>query len=148
MHEVLHRMRSLIGMACTASAPQFFGNNNLAKGIAMKTVRPVLLCSLAAAALLAACGSNPPEHTVITTTQVVVPDRQFGVIESIQLVQVVAPPAGAGDVAGTPVAPAHSTYQIGVRLNQGGYQVFTQDEGAELRVGEQVRIDHGMVRPA
>jgi hypothetical protein len=113
----------------------------------MNTVRSVLFCSLAAAASLAACGSNPPQPTVVTT-EVVVPDRQFGVIESIQLVQVVAPAAGAGSVVGTPVARAHSTYQIGVRLNQGGYQVFTQDEGYELRVGEQVRIDHGMIRPA
>jgi len=112
----------------------------------MNTVRSVLFCSLAAA-LLAACGSNPSQPTVVTT-QVVVPERQLGVIESIQLVQVVPPPAAAGPVTGTPVATAHSTYQIGVRLNQGGYQVFTQDEGSDLRVGEQVRIDHGMVRPA
>ena len=111
----------------------------------MNTVRPILLCSLAAAALLGGCGSSNPQPPTVVTSQVVVPDYQYGVVESIQLVQVVPPPAGAGTVAGTTVVPAHSTYQIGVRLNQGGYQVFTQDEGADLRVGEQVRIDHGMV---
>ena len=116
----------------------------------MNTVRPVLFCSLAVAALLSACGTSNPEPptTTVVTTRVVVPDYQYGVIESIQLVQVVPPPAGSSDVAGTPVAPAHSTFQIGVRLNQGGYQVFTQDEGSELRVGEQDRIDHGIVRHA
>jgi len=80
--------------------------------------------------------------------QVAVPDTQYGVVESIQLGQVVPPAAASSDLAATPVAPSHSIFQIGVRLNQGGYQVYTQDEASGLRVGEQVRIDHGFVRPA
>lgn len=121
--------------------------NNLSKGIAMITDRSILFCTVAAAALLGACSSTYTQPTVVTTP-VAVPETQFGVVESIQMVQVVPPPAGSTDVAGTPVPPAHSTYQIGVRLNQGGYQVFTQDEAGNLRIGEQVRIDHGIVRPA
>ncbi len=119
----------------------------------MNTVRSTLFCSLAATALaatlLSACGSsNPQPSATVVSSQVVVPDSMFGVVESIQLVQVVPPPASSGDVAGTPAAPSHSTYQIGVRLNQGGYQVFTQDDASDLRVGQQVRIDHGIVHHA
>lgn len=112
----------------------------------MTTIRCAALCgTLAVAALLSACGSPNPQPVAVTSTEVVYHDVIYGVVESIQLVQVVPPPAGAGTVAGTPVAPAHSTYQIGVRLNQGGYQVFTQDDAAELHVGEPVRVDHGVV---
>ena len=118
----------------------------------MNTVRPILYCTVAAAAfaaaMLSACGSSNPPPTTVVTSQVVVPEVQLGVVESIQLVQVVPPAAATSDVTGTPVTPPHSTYQIGVRLNQGGYQVFTQDDAADLRIGEQVRIHHGIVRPA
>jgi hypothetical protein len=124
----------------------FGTNNNLAKGIAMNTVPSIVLCTLAAAALLSACGSSNPPPTTVVSSEVVVPERVYGVIESIQLVQVVPPPAASGPVTGTPVAPTHSTYQIGVRLNQGGYQVFTQDDAGGLAVGQQVRIEHGIVR--
>jgi hypothetical protein len=112
----------------------------------MNTARSILFCSCAAA-LLCACSSNNPPATVVSS-EIVVPETTYGVVESIQLVQVVPPPASSGTVAGTPVGPAHSTFQIGVRLNQGGYQVFTQDEAYGLQVGQQVRIDHGIVRHA
>lgn len=112
----------------------------------MNTVPSLVLCTLAAAALLGACGSSNPPPTTVVSSEVVVPERVYGVIESIQLVQVVPPPAASDPVTGAPVAPTHSTYQIGVRLNQGGYQVFTQDDAAGLAVGQQVRIDRGIVR--
>jgi|GEM_PF-2659656 len=115
----------------------------------MNTVRSILLCSSAVAltSLLGGCSSYSPEPApVVSSTIVTAPAATFGVVESIQLVQVVAPPVAASNVSGVPVAPAHSTYQIGVRLNQGGYQVFTQDDGAYLHVGQQVRIENGFVR--
>lgn len=112
----------------------------------MNTVRFILTCS-SAALLLSACSSTYyPEPTTTVTRETVVPDSMFGVVESIQLVQVVSPPVSSNGVAGVPVSPARSTYQVGVRLNQGGYQVFTQEDVADLHVGEQVRIDHGIVR--
>lgn len=118
------------------------------KGIAMNTVRSILPCAAALAVLLGACSASGTTQPTVMTTPAAVPEAQFGVVESIQMVQVMPPPAASSDIAGTPPPPAHSTYQIGVRLNQGGYQVFTQDEAGNLRVGEQVRIDHGIVRPA
>ena len=115
----------------------------------MNTVQTILICGSAAAltSLLSACSSysTAPPAPIVSST-IVSPEATYGVVESIQLVQVVPPPIASSNVAGEPVAPARSTYQIGVRLNQGGFQVFTQDEGADLRVGQQVRIDHGIVR--
>jgi hypothetical protein len=114
----------------------------------MNTARSIMLCCCAAS-LLAACSSYTPEPpaTIVSSTIVASPPQViYGVVESIQLVQVVPPPIASSSVAGEPVASARSTYQIGVRLNQGGYQVFTQDDAAYLRVGQQVRIDHGIVR--
>lgn len=118
----------------------------------MNTDRIILLggFAVAAATLLGGCSSYspPPPAPVISSTIVTPPEATYGVVESIQLVQVVPPPIASSNVAGEPVAPspARNTYQIGVRLNQGGYQVFTQDEGADFRVGQQVRIEHGIVR--
>jgi hypothetical protein len=127
----------------------FGADNDLTKGIAMIAIRSVLVCSVIASSLLGACGSsNPNPPATIVTSEVVVPDTMYGVVESIQLVQVVPPAAGAGTVTGTPVAPVHSTYQIGVRLNQGGYQVFTQDDAVDFQIGQQVRVDHGIVHHA
>jgi len=36
-------------------------------------------------------------------------------------------------------------YQIGIRLNNGGYQTFTQDTIADLRVGDWVRVENGRI---
>lgn len=111
----------------------------------MNTIRTALVCGLAAS-LLSACGSTTYPSTTYTTVTTV-HEATYGVVESVQLVQVVPPPGGAAAVApdGSPVHPA---YQIGVRLAQGGYQIFTQDNGWELRVGDQVRIDNGRVHRA
>ncbi len=41
---------------------------------------------------------------------------------------------------------ANSTaYRIGVRLDNGGYETFTQDNIGDMRVGDRVRIDNGRV---
>ena len=40
-------------------------------------------------------------------------------------------------------ANARSVYQIGIRLQGGGYQTVTQDTTADLHVGDRVRIDNG-----
>jgi hypothetical protein len=82
----------------------------------------------------------------VSSTIVSQPQVVYGVVESIQLVQVTPPPIASSNVSGVPVAPVRSTYQIGVRLSQGGFQVFTQEDGAYLRVGQQVRVDNGIVR--
>lgn len=42
-------------------------------------------------------------------------------------------------------AQTHNVYQIGVRLNNGAYQTFTQDSVADLRVGSRVRIESDRV---
>ncbi|HCE08240.1 MAG TPA: hypothetical protein DEQ40_06495, partial [Oxalobacteraceae bacterium] len=34
-------------------------------------------------------------------------------------------------------------YQIGIRLQDGGYQTVTQDTITDLRVGDRVRIENG-----
>ena len=111
----------------------------------MNTSHPLLLCCCVAL-LLSACGSSPPQQTTtVVTTETTTTGSIFGVIESIQLVQAVSPTQNIDSASGVPVAPAHTTYQISVRLNQGGHQVFTQDSGGDLRVGQQVRIDNGIV---
>jgi outer membrane lipoprotein SlyB len=40
-------------------------------------------------------------------------------------------------------ANTRSAYQIGIRLQGGGYQTVTQDTTADLRVGDRVRIENG-----
>jgi hypothetical protein len=115
----------------------------------MNTARTILLSSTAAAltALLSACSSYSPEPPApVVSSTIVTSEATYGVVESIQLVQVVPPPMASSNVSGEPIASTRSTYQIGVRLNHGGYQVFTQEDGAYLHVGQQVRIEHGMVR--
>jgi outer membrane lipoprotein SlyB len=42
-------------------------------------------------------------------------------------------------------AQTRDVYQVGVRLNNGGYQTFTQDSVADLRVGTRVRIENNQV---
>ena len=42
-------------------------------------------------------------------------------------------------------ADAADSYQIRVRLSEGGYQTFTQDAIGTLRVGDRVRIENGVV---
>jgi outer membrane lipoprotein SlyB len=42
-------------------------------------------------------------------------------------------------------AQAHDIYQIGVRLNNGGYRTVSQENVAGLRVGSRVRIEHDRV---
>ncbi|MBB5201088.1 glycine zipper 2TM domain-containing protein [Glaciimonas immobilis] len=37
--------------------------------------------------------------------------------------------------------PTHDMYRIGVRLDNGGYQTYTQDSVGDLRTGNRVRID-------
>jgi outer membrane lipoprotein SlyB len=39
-------------------------------------------------------------------------------------------------------AQTQNVYQIGVRLNNGAYQTFTQESAADLRVGTRVRIEN------
>jgi outer membrane lipoprotein SlyB len=38
-----------------------------------------------------------------------------------------------------------SAYQIGVRLDNGGYQTYTQESVGDLNIGNRVRIDNGRV---
>ncbi|HUW28373.1 MAG TPA: glycine zipper 2TM domain-containing protein [Sulfuriferula sp.] len=38
-----------------------------------------------------------------------------------------------------------NAYRIGVRLDNGGYESFTQDDIGDMRVGDRVRIDNGRV---
>jgi outer membrane lipoprotein SlyB len=38
-----------------------------------------------------------------------------------------------------------NAYRIGVRLDNGGYENFTQDNIGDMRVGDRVRIDNGRV---
>lgn len=40
-------------------------------------------------------------------------------------------------------ARAGETYQLGIRLNNGGYQTLRQDSLGDLRVGDRVRIENG-----
>lgn len=42
-------------------------------------------------------------------------------------------------------APAHDTYQISVRLDNGSYQTIQQDSLVDLQVGNRVRIENGRV---
>lgn len=42
-------------------------------------------------------------------------------------------------------AQVRDAYQIGVRLDNGGYQTVTQDSTADLYVGSRVRIENGRV---
>jgi outer membrane lipoprotein SlyB len=42
-------------------------------------------------------------------------------------------------------AQTQNVYQIGVRLNSGAYQTFTQESVADLRVGSRVRIENDRV---
>lgn len=39
----------------------------------------------------------------------------------------------------------NEAYRIGIRLENGGYQTFTQKDAPALRVGDRVRIENGMV---
>ena len=41
--------------------------------------------------------------------------------------------------------PRGDIYQIGVRLNDGGYQTITQDSVADLQIGSRVRIENDRV---
>ena len=38
-----------------------------------------------------------------------------------------------------------TAYQIGVRLDNGGYQTYTQDSAGDLNIGNRVRVDNGRV---
>jgi outer membrane lipoprotein SlyB len=42
-------------------------------------------------------------------------------------------------------AKAHEVYQIGIRLDSGGYQTVAQETVTDLRVGDRVRIENGRV---
>lgn len=138
---------------------------------------------LAAAYLLSACGSTTtttsvnPAYSQISTT--------YGVIDSIQIVQVQTerrgPGAGAvvggivggilgnqvgGGVGNTAATVAGAVggavvgnrveqnsnppqvremYQITVRMDNGSYQVVTQDTIADMRVGSRVHIENNRV---
>ena len=38
-----------------------------------------------------------------------------------------------------------TAYQIGVRLDNGGYQTYTQESIGDLNIGNRVRVDNGRV---
>jgi outer membrane lipoprotein SlyB len=54
-----------------------------------------------------------------------------------------------GAVVGTQVEQRNrqggTAYQIGVRLDNGGYQTYTQDSVGDLNIGNRVRVDNGRV---
>lgn len=39
----------------------------------------------------------------------------------------------------------HETYQVNIRLDNGGYQSYAMDNVADLRVGDRVQIDNGRI---
>ena len=41
---------------------------------------------------------------------------------------------------------AADLYRLSIRMNEGSYQTLTQDTVADLRVGDRVQIDNGVVR--
>lgn len=134
-------------------------------------------------ALIGGCAS--PGSYPVGSTQYYPPSSQtmssqYGVIDSIQMVQGAGGSSGAGAVVGGVVGgvlgsqvgggsgktaataagivggalvgnelerrnKAREAYQIGIRLNSGGYQTVEQDSIADLRVGDRVRIENGRV---
>jgi hypothetical protein len=57
------------------------------------------------------------------------------------------PTVGSASEMRDALKPAVVTYEVVVRLDNGRFQVVTQDDAENLREGDKVRVDRGKVVP-
>ena len=129
----------------------------------MKTNRIIIGSALAASTFLAGCAA--PGYPPAASSPYPAPAGQqgyytsYGVVDSIQVVNTAGGNNGigagtvigalAGGILGNQVEQRNrqggTAYQIGVRLDNGTYQTFTQESVGDMNIGNRVRVENGRV---